>query len=404
MDVRVADLQCARNLQKSTLQRYRNSRVDVGITNLECELKFAASTIQRDKNWRVDVGVTNLQCNSKFAKSTIQRYTDSRVDVGLTNLQCPWNFLSLPYEDTIFQKSKTIIKNTKNKGGRWRYRLTLSLKFARSTIQTILKTIKDGRWRYKLTVSLKFAKSTIHSYKSSTRYTLTVSLKKAKSTMHRYNKFKGQRLPHHKGTQNQGWKLALQTYSVYSVLDICKVYGNKDIKTQGWTLTLQTHSMVEICTAYHTQMKNSRVDAIQGGRWCCKLTVSSKFATSTIHGYTHSRVDVGDTNSQCPWSLQRLPYKDTEIQGWTLALQNLQCNLKFARSTIQRYTDSWVDASVTNLQCPWKLKMSTIQRCKHSRVDVGVTRMQWVRETCKAYHTKIHKFKGGRWRCKLTVR
>ena len=150
-------------------------------------------------------------------------------------------------------------------------------------------------------------------------------------------------------------------------------------------------------------MKNSRVDAIQGGRWRCKLTVSSKFATSTIHGYTHSRVDVGDTNSQCPWSLQRLPYKDTEIQGWTLALQNLQCNLKFARSTIQRYTDSWVDVSVTNLQCPWKLKMSTIQRCKHSRVDVGVTRMQWVRETCKAYHTKIQKIKSGRWRYNLTA-
>ena len=206
VDVRVADLQCARNLQKSTLQRYRNSRVDVGITNLECELKFAASTIQRDKNWRVDVGVTNLQCNSKFAKSTIQRYTDSRVDVGLTNLQCPWNFLSAIRRYNI-SKVKDYHKKYKKQG--W----TLALQ-----TYTVFEICE----------------------------------------VYHTNNFKN----------NQGWTLALQTYSVleickvyhtqlqkfnalhtYSVTEKSKVYHAQIQQIQGSTSTTpqrHTKSRVEI--------------------------------------------------------------------------------------------------------------------------------------------------------------
>ena len=201
---------------KSTLQRYKNARVNIGVTNLQCpcslqrlpykDTKFKTelwrykltvcleicknSTVQRYKNSRVDVGFTNLGCHGvnwnlqslpykdtkiqwqtlalqtysvietckvyrtklqkkgwtlalltynaqsilqryqhsrvynftvslTIAKSTIQNYINSRVDVGVTNLQCPWNLQSL-YHTTI----------PKFQGGRWRYRLTVSLTFA----------------------------------------------------------------------------------------------------------------------------------------------------------------------------------------------------------------------------------------------------------------------------------
>ena len=89
---------------------------------------------------------------------------------------------------------------------------------------------------------------------------------------------------------------------------------------------------------------------LKGGRWRYKLTVSLKLAKSTIQRYKSSRVDVGVTNLQCPGSLQRPPYKDTHIQRWNLAVQTCSALV-----------------------------------------------------ICKAYHTQMHKFKGGRWRCKLTV-
>ena len=59
----------------------------------------------------------------RIAKSTIQRCQNSRVDVGVANLQRP-DLHSLPYK-----------RYKKIKGGHWRYKLTVSLKFATSTIQ-----------------------------------------------------------------------------------------------------------------------------------------------------------------------------------------------------------------------------------------------------------------------------
>ena len=46
------------------------------------------------------------------------------------------------------------------KGGHWRYKLTVSLQFTKSTVKK-QKNKGGGRWRYKLTVSSKFAKSTM---------------------------------------------------------------------------------------------------------------------------------------------------------------------------------------------------------------------------------------------------
>ena len=172
-------------------------------------------------------------------------------------------------------------------------------------------------------------------------------------------------------------------------------------------------------------MKNSTVDAIQGGRWRCKLTVSSKFATSTIHGYTHSRVDVGWRcklpvswiGIVCRTKIQKLkggrwPYKlrlwietgkvyHTKIQKFKggRCRYKLNVSLKSAKSTIQRYKNSRVDTLALQTYCVclrfaksipykdtnihrWTLALQTycvslrfaksnVQRYKNSRVDVG---------------------------------
>ena len=68
------------------MQKFKGGRWRYKLT---VSLKFAKSTIQRYKNSRVDVGVTTLTVSVKFAKSTIQRYKIPRVDVGVTNLQRP---------------------------------------------------------------------------------------------------------------------------------------------------------------------------------------------------------------------------------------------------------------------------------------------------------------------------
>ena len=193
-------------------------------------LKFAQKStytkIQKFKGGRWRYKLTG---SLKFAKSTKKRYKNSRVDVGVTNLQCPLTF------------AKSIhTKIHKLKGGRWRYKLTVSVKFAKSTIQrykhsrvdvgaAILRWTLGWRWRYKLTVSLKFAKSTIHRYKKKGgRWRLqTYSVPEICKVYHtEIQKFNGQSLPK-KTKKNQGLTLALETLSV---LDICNVCHTKNTR------------------------------------------------------------------------------------------------------------------------------------------------------------------------------
>ena len=70
--------------------------------------------------------------------------------------------------------------------------------------------------------------------------------------------------------------------------------------------------------------------------------------------------------------------KIQEIKGGRWRYK-LTVSLKFVRSTIQRYANSIVD------------------------VGVGVTSLRCALEICEVYHTKIRKFKGGRWRYKITL-
>ena len=141
----------------------------------------------------------------KFAKSTIQRFKKSRVDVGLTNLRCALEICKVHH--TTIPKFKGgrcrcklavslnfakfyLTKIRKNQG--WTlalHTLTVCLKFAESTVQRY-RNIKRGRWRYKLTVCLKFAKSNIQRYKvSGVDVGVTnvgCNLTFAKSTVQRY--------------------------------------------------------------------------------------------------------------------------------------------------------------------------------------------------------------------------
>ena len=206
----------------------------------------------------------HLIVSLKLAKSTMQRNKHSRVDVGVTNLQCPLILQSLAYNDTIF------------KGRRWRYKLTVSLKFVKSTIQryktlhnsrvevgvtnlqcpwnlqslpcqdtpiqgwtlalqtygvleicagchTKIQESKDGRWLYKLKGCLKFAKSTIP--KTSRMPVAATNLQ---------CNWNVQSLPY-EDTKNQGWKLVALALQTYSVLEICKGYHTKIQKNQGWS-------------------------------------------------------------------------------------------------------------------------------------------------------------------------
>ena len=112
---------------KTTMQRYAHSRVDGGDTTYSVILSFSKFTIQRYKYLRVDIGVTNLQFLCNLQKATVQRYK---------------NF----------------------KGGRWRYKLTVSFKIEKSL--TKIQRFKGGRWQYKLKVCLNIATSTIQKYKN----------------------------------------------------------------------------------------------------------------------------------------------------------------------------------------------------------------------------------------------
>ena len=87
----------------------------------------------------------------KFTKSTIQTYKIQG-----------WTLALQAY--SVLEICKCYhTKIPKFKGGRWRYKLTVSMKLAKSAIQRykISRVDIQGRCRYKLTVSLKFAKSTM---------------------------------------------------------------------------------------------------------------------------------------------------------------------------------------------------------------------------------------------------
>ena len=172
----------------------------------------------------------------------------------------------------------------------------------------------------------------------------------------------------------------------------------EDTKNQGWTLALQTYTVREIGNVYHTTIPKlkggcwrSNLQCIwnlqnqykhtkfKGGHWRYKLTVFLKFANATIQRYLNSRVDVDVTNLQCPWNLPSLPYKDTKFQGWTfkdVVVTNSRCpwslqSLQWSDAQIQGWTLALQTYSVLEIS-----KVYTIQRFKHSRGDIGFTNSQ----------------------------
>ena len=167
--------------------------------------------MQRYNNSRVDVGVTNLQCPWSLQSLPYQaRYTNSRVDVGVTNLQCPCN---LPYT------------NTKIPG--WTLALQTYSVLEVCNVDEKIQKRKGGRWRYKLAVSLKLATFTI--YKDTQQLIVDGGVTTIQSPWYLLS------LPY-KDTKTQWWTLALQTYSVQR-------YHAKIKKTQGRTLAQQTHGV-----------------------------------------------------------------------------------------------------------------------------------------------------------------
>ena len=143
---------------------------------------------------------------------------------------------------------------------------------------TKIHRFKGGRWPYKLTVSVKLSQSAIRRY----------NISKVED--------------YHKKYKKQGWTLALQTYTVF---EICEVYHTNNFKNnQGWTLALQTYSVLEICKVYHTQLQkfnalhtysvtekskvyHAQIQQIQGS------------TSTTPQRHTKSRVEIGVTNLQC---------------------------------------------------------------------------------------------------------
>ena len=157
-------------------------------------------------------------------------------------------------------------------GGRWRYKLTASLKFAKSVPYKDTK-FKGGRWRYKLTASLKFAKSV--PYKDTKfmgarwRYKLTASLKCAKSVPYKDTKFMGGR-----------WR-----YKLTASLKFAKSvpYTDTFIQPAG-----SVNSTVDVgvtnlgCKLKFAKSTIQKTQKIEGGCWRCKLTTFFKIAKSTI--------------------------------------------------------------------------------------------------------------------------
>ena len=146
-------------------------------------------------------------------------------------------------------------------------------------------------------------------------------------------------------------------------------------KKQSLPCTDTTNSRVNV---YHT----TKAHKIKGGNWRYKLTVSTvswTYAKSTIQKYINSRVDAGVTNSQYGWNLHSLPYTDEKFKGgrnpgWTLALQTYSvlkiCNVYHTR--IHTFKGGrWRHELAVSM----KFATSTIQRYRNTRVDVGVTKL-----------------------------
>ena len=113
------------------------------------------------------------------------------------------------------------------------------------------------------------------------------------------------------------WRYKLAVSVKFAIIAMSTPH--KDTEIHGWTLALQTYSVLETCKVYST-----KIHKFKGGYGCYKLTVSVKSAESK-------------------------PYKETQIQGWTLALRTYSVREICKVCTIQRYEiDGWTLA----LQCP----------------------------------------------------
>ena len=114
-------------------------------------------------------------------------------------------------------------------------------------------------------------------------------------------------------------------------------------------MTLQTYSVHETCQVCHTKIQNFK----GGHSRTLSLQIHGVLEVCKVYNGAMHKFKGGRWRYKLTVSLKlarSIPYKDSNIQGVTLDLQTY----------------------------------SVIQ-------------------TCKVYHTKIHKFKGGRWRYKLTV-
>ena len=102
------------------------------------------------------------------------QYEDTKIQGWTLALQIysvTGNWQSLPYKNTKIESWRLALqtysvlevgklKCTIRRYINWRYKLTVSLQFTKSTVKK-QKNKGGGRWRYKLTVSSKFAKSTM---------------------------------------------------------------------------------------------------------------------------------------------------------------------------------------------------------------------------------------------------
>ena len=138
-------------------KKIQHSKVDVGITSLQCpwyllSLSYKDTKIQF---WTLVLQTCSARENTYSAREnahdTMQRHKHSIVDVGVANLPCPWNLQSLPYKDT--KKSRVGVGKTYS-----------VLKSAKSFYHSKIQEFKGGRWRYKLTVCLKLARSILQRY------------------------------------------------------------------------------------------------------------------------------------------------------------------------------------------------------------------------------------------------
>ena len=179
------------------------------------------------------------------------------------------------------------------------YILTASLKYAKSTIRRCQKN-NGGHWLCILTVSLQHAKSTIQRCQKNTG---TVSLEYARSTIPRWQTARVAK------STIRGCQKKVDT----GVTDLQCPYNMQslqyeDAQNQGWTLALHTYSVFKISRVYNTKMPK-----IKGGNWRYILTASLKDDKVTIRRCQNSRVGIGVTylqrrvtSVQCPYSMRGL--------------------------------------------------------------------------------------------------